>query len=616
MARKGGDDMSKTSENARYYERFQVEDVLSFFSGRLVLAKSRSGTQVFLQDIAIDRPLPPGSKEMLLQLRHPYLAPILDVMEEKGRVVLVHPPLVGDPLPLVVTKEQPMPPLQAVRVFERLLKTKRDLNRLPLPLDTTLDPRNVCMVEEQPLLLFYGIKRFGKTQKDEKWRSLLYFLLTGKQWHPEMNAEETREALRKVPHPVRQLALDCLAGTCSMSDAIKRARQILLQAKMKKSFRLRRRIWYSALTAATIVVGTLLGMHVADSKTNPSHVLQQWMNRGERDRSVSSDHTGTQMGIASAMQSHQPDGGTRVSTVPLTGESKSVYRWPQPVQGPTHLTGELQQKENQPFTITLTQEGQGQMFSVQVDGEGRINLVMAKSGKSYTLSRSDEEFRVLPNRTYLWHFYYIPEEPLRFAIGEKGKNTQWLAAGVVPPESVYVLTFQGGQATKLINVEATTGSAASIDAGEWMQGKPWDLVYGKGVVEPNQLHLNTTAQVKLGRTGAFSFLRPSGFRGDPLQLEMDNADGHRFRFVLTRSDRMVLYRLDEEIKKVADRPLGWKWQPDQATSVIVSGDSNVLTIRVQQSGHEGTIAYTHSVPVSLEELDLINHDAIELLVLP
>ncbi|MBN2909901.1 hypothetical protein JQC72_10230 [Polycladomyces sp. WAk] len=605
--------MSKTSENTQYYERFQVEDVLSFFSGRLVLAKSRSGTQVFLQDIAIDRPLPPGSKEMLLQLRHPHLAPILDVMEEKNRVVLVHPPLVGDPLPLVVTKEQPMSPLQAVRVFERLLKTKRDLNRLPLPIDTTLDPRNVCMVEEQPMLLFYGINRFGETGKDEKWRSLLYFLLTGHQWHPEMNAAETGEALRKVPQPVRQLALDCLEGTSSMSDAIKRSRQLLLQAKMKKSFRFRRRYWYRALTAATVVVGGLLGMLAVGSKINPSHVLQQWM---EREPVASSDHTGTQVGVASATQSRQPNVGTRVSTIPLTGGSESVYRWPQPVQGPTHLSGELQQKANQPLTIALTQEGQGPMFGVQVDGEGRINLVMTKSGKSYTLSRSDEEFRVLPNRTYLWHFYYMPEEPLRFAIGEKGKSARWLAAGVVPPESVYALTFRGGQATKLNNVETATGSAASSAAGEWMQGHPWDLVYGKGVLEPKRLHLNSTAQVKLGRSGTFSFLRPSGNLGDPLQLEMDNADGHRFRFVLTRTDRMVLYRLDEEIKKVADRPLGWKWQPDQETSVAVSGDSNVLNIRVKQSGNEGTIGYTHSVPVSLEELDLINHEAIDLLVLP
>jgi len=276
----------------------------------------------------------------------------------------------------------------------------------------------------------------------------------------------------------------------------------------------------------------------------------------------------------------------------------------------------LQQKANQPLTIVLAQEGQGQMFGVQVDGEGRINLVMTKSGKSYILSRSDEEFRVLPNRTYLWHFYYMPEEPLRFVIGEKGKSARWLAAGVVPPESVYALTFRGGQATKLNNVETSTGSAASSAAGEWMQGHPWDLVYGKGVLEPKRLHLNSTAQVKLGRVGTFSFLRPSGNLGDPLQLEMDNADGHRFRFVLTRTDRMVLYRLDEEIKKVADRPLGWKWQPDQETSVAVSGDSNVLNIRVKQSGNEGTIGYTHSVPVSLEELDLINHEAIDLLVLP
>jgi hypothetical protein len=179
-----------------------------------------------------------------------------------------------------------------------------------------------------------------------------------------------------------------------------------------------------------------------------------------------------------------------------------------------------------------------------------------------------------------------------------------------------VLTFQGGQATKLNNVETTTGSAAGTAASEWMQGQPWDLVYGKGVVEPKRLHLITTAQVKLGSTGTFSFLRPSGFRGDPLQLEMDNADGQRFRFVLTQSDRMVLYRLDEEIKKVADHPLGWKWQPNQGTSVTVSGDSNTLTVRVTQSGHEGMIAYTHSVPVSLEELELINHDAIDLLVSP
>ena len=96
------------SEGFRYYEKFQVEDVMVMFSRQIALARTPDGAQVFLQEIKVRRSLPPGIVEMLSNLQHPYVAPILEVLMEGDRIVLVHPPLEGDPLSLVVNEENPM----------------------------------------------------------------------------------------------------------------------------------------------------------------------------------------------------------------------------------------------------------------------------------------------------------------------------------------------------------------------------------------------------------------------------------------------------------------------------------------------------------------------------
>ena len=185
------------SENraaGRYYERFQVLDTIHFFNRKLILAKEPNGRQVFLQEIEMNHFVPPGIREVLRNFDHPHVAPIQDVIEEHRRIILVHPPMIGEPLSMLVDPDHPMPPIQALRIFRRLLRTMVDLYNLPLPMTTTLDPRNVIMNENHPYVLFLNFKchRLDFMKSGE----LLYFA-DGKE--PEGDVRRSIEDHQDIP---------------------------------------------------------------------------------------------------------------------------------------------------------------------------------------------------------------------------------------------------------------------------------------------------------------------------------------------------------------------------------------------------------------------------------
>ena len=120
---------------------FQVEEVLNFHSGQLARATTPNGAKVFLQEIRIDSPLPRNFPDILRNSERMNLAPILDVIIKKGKILLVHPPFSGDPLPMIVDEENPLDPYEALDLYYKMLRTMLELGKLPVPFYTTLDPK-------------------------------------------------------------------------------------------------------------------------------------------------------------------------------------------------------------------------------------------------------------------------------------------------------------------------------------------------------------------------------------------------------------------------------------------------------------------------------------------
>lgn len=272
----------------RYYERYQVEDVLTFFSGQLVSAKSPDGTRVFLQEITLNKPLPPGAIEILTNLENEHLAPILDVIEEKERIVLVHPPMGGEPLSPLVQPRRGMEPTQALSVFRRLLRTAVNLSELPIPLYTTLDSRNIIIEGNRPYILFISFEKFTKRQADEKWRFLLHFLLTGFRMESRPENPEGDRSIRELPDGLKKLVLISMDPKNSMKQVLEAAERTVLPKQTKKmvaSKRANTRVMvYSGVVAVVVIAGIFVGNQFTNTpaKAEEEQIANEEMEKSDR----------------------------------------------------------------------------------------------------------------------------------------------------------------------------------------------------------------------------------------------------------------------------------------------------------------------------------------------
>ncbi|OYD07467.1 hypothetical protein [Paludifilum halophilum] len=243
----------------RYYERYQVEDVLTFISRQLVQAKTIEGNEVYIQEIDIHEPLPPGAREILLNMDLPHVAPVLDVEVSENRATLIHPPFSGDPLPLVVNEKSPMKPAEALHTFTNLLKTMESLEQLPLPMSTTLDPRNIS-ISSKPYLLFCWIKKYSINPPEEKWRELFIYLLTG--IVPKNRTERVRFLENKnIPPAYRNLALKCFDPDTNRSEILHQAKQLkfFTPKKLKQKSLMKRLLRYAIVFLVSLLIGGLIG---------------------------------------------------------------------------------------------------------------------------------------------------------------------------------------------------------------------------------------------------------------------------------------------------------------------------------------------------------------------
>ncbi|PTX53057.1 hypothetical protein C8P63_1293 [Melghirimyces profundicolus] len=428
------------SNPQRYYERFQVEDVLTFISRQLVQAKTVDGREVYIQEIKTNQPLPPGAREIFLNMNFPHVAPVLDVIIQDDRITLVHPPFSGDPLPLVVNEKDPMKPRKALRVFEKLLKTMQSLEQLPLSLSTTLDPRNICIADE-PYVLFYWIKNYSLDPPDEQWQHLLIYLLTGV--IPKNKGERLKLLSRnhKIPTDYRQLALDCYDPNKTRDDILLQVRQLMEQPSVesrslrKKTLSLKPIFRLGAIILISFAIGGWLGYTAATLN-------------GSREAAEKPGHP------SSAVLHRE---GKKVEF----NETRNQYHLPQTQTGPVQVRGEIIRTRYQPFSIIFQVDDRSKFYGVNIDERGNIRMYESTDG----MEGDDptfvklSEYTVSPNQRYKFDIRYSPGEPLRFSIQKKGDPSPRVAFGpepiAHPVDAPYQVQFRGGAGTKLYNLNLT-----------------------------------------------------------------------------------------------------------------------------------------------------------------
>lgn len=415
------------------YERFQVEDVLTFISHQLVQAKTVDGKEVYMQELVSTRPLPPYTQELLLNMRLPHVPPVVDVMVQGNRITLIHPPFSGDPLPLVVSRKDPMKPEEGLKLFQKLLQTMEALEQLSLPLTTTLDPRNICIADE-PYILFYWLMDEEENQPDEKWRELLFYVWTGSAPGNRVERKQRLKKNKKLPPEYQQLALECFDPEKSRSEILQQVNQLLDQrafSRKKKETSLRRRaIRWTVSSLLLFLAGGGIGYAAA--------YIQHWIGEEGKFRPTAS---------AEVLRNMDRDKVLPASKVEFS-TSQPTYQLPALQQGASRLQTEFTLADRQPFSISFQAENRKDLYEVRIDNEGQVLVIQYTEHQHQVVSQSSP-YRVDPDRKYRVEVEYLPGRSFQLSIHGEGESRPWRVVGPAPPEASYQVAFRGSTGTVL-----------------------------------------------------------------------------------------------------------------------------------------------------------------------
>ncbi|PTX53895.1 hypothetical protein C8P63_12513 [Melghirimyces profundicolus] len=579
----------------RFYEHYQVEDVLTFFSGQLISAKSPDGMQVLLQEIALKDSLPPGSKEMLTNLENEHLAPVLDVIEEQDRIVLVHPPLTGEPLSLMIRPRQGMEPAQALSVFRRLLRTAVRLSKLPIPLFTTLDPRNIIMEGTRPFVLFVSFEKFSKRQADEKWRFLLHFLLTGFQLDRRPENPESDRSIRELPKSMKELVLLSMSPEQSMENVLEAAEKTVPPKSKKRPVKKKRsaagRLVYPAAVVAVLLLGAVAAKELfLDNRDAAAEMELEAENRLQRE------------------------GKDTYSDILFQREKPITQSLPPSLNGSFRVFGELTQKNGKPFTLSLVSENVESDFGVRVDKDGKIHLFQYINGETYDLMKTGNDFKVKPHRHYRMEIYYFPGQPFRVSVTEKESSKKWVAVGQVPMDSDFKVELKGEEGTRFGSPGVAKIERNGDSLNKWMDWQPWELVSGNGVLYRNTFTVGPDARVTVNsKKPSFVFKRKEDFKEDPLRMEMESVNGERYLFDWLRNGTMELSRVGYESEKLGTRFLGEKYHPATESRVSINSNSQGFFVNVKHDQAVQEIRTTSTTPITIRTFTIITKSEIILM---
>lgn len=410
-------------------DRFKEQDEFRFFSSRLVLARSADGTPFFLQEVYLKRPLPPGGAEVLLRLRKEYLPPVVDIREKPDRIVLVHPPLSGEPLMLLIPPKKGMDPRSALALYCRLLQAVLQLSKLPLPLITSLDPRNIILDGERFYFIFFGFRNFVKIVEDEQWRYLLYFLLTGSRME-ERGSRRLDPGSPPLSGSLVELMERGLEPGMTMERMLDLAQGLLGSEKIHLADPPRSTKWrqwkreLSVLTGGAIIVFGFLG----------GQQFFQGMPAFDLN--------------APGQLAASPKGSLSEEKI-VFGRDGTVQRYPLSTSAEgVRISGEWQVEEGVPFAVMVHSRDGEESIGIRSDKTGLLRPVRLQGVTEWSGFHGDP-FRIQPDTVYSIDLQYIKGKPLQVWVTEAGTGKQWSAVCSVSSLLPDWVEFQGSEGVRV-----------------------------------------------------------------------------------------------------------------------------------------------------------------------
>ncbi|MDQ0417435.1 hypothetical protein J2Z48_001608 [Croceifilum oryzae] len=566
------------SFHSQFVKRFQVEDEIQFSSGKILQARTHGGKRVFLQSIPIEgQTLPEDFRELVLKFQHPHLAPIIDVMVDEHEVILVHAPFTGEPLPLLVTKERPMKPLKALKVAKSLLQTIRELQRRNFPLRTTLDPKNILLSGSEPLLLFYYLHDEVKVQRDQKWRDLLFFLLTG--YQPSKNPKNNKLFLENnlIPRKLQKLALKSWKTKVSLEEVIGQVDKLLKDRSLESGRNpggLRKVIMSTAVALILIATGALVGNY--------------YLSQSDAKDPVKSEQR--------AIFQIKPNGKKHDFA------SKSEYAFDS-MEESTVLQGELAFDETfDDFKATM-EKSDGGRFELLIKRDGQISSGSSQGARTTMFGAKGVPF-IKAGKSYEFYVYHTSLAPVRVKIVDKETKEAFVLRGNSQIQGTLKPVFTAGKGVTLQNPGLQKIDDTSQVDSDFLPDQPWILNTGIGIAKGSDLTVMPKTQIAIPISSSFTnFL--VGLSQDstiPFEIKLNSVDGITYvvewsngKVSLLRNSGTKITEMDSTSipKLVKNKPIGF--------SLNVTNSDMVININ-QGTEVKATLGLSEKTSLSLRDL--------------
>jgi hypothetical protein len=90
-------------------------------------------------------------------------------------------------------------------------------------------------------------------------------------------------------------------------------------------------------------------------------------------------------------------------------------------------------------------------------------------------------------------------------------------------------------------------------------------------------------------------------------------DGSRYRLVWDDKQRVTLYRIQNQVEKVAEQTLKWELNDGDPIHVSVFSNYDKLQIKLTQRGNSADVNYTSQTPIVLKDITIHNNKGFQLI---
>ncbi|SEN24050.1 hypothetical protein [Lihuaxuella thermophila] len=591
-------------DRKKFYEHFQVEDVLAFSLGSLLLARSPAGEQVLLHEINKMRSLPSDYKDILTKLNHPHLVPSREIYDDGEYVVIVYPVLFGDPLTLLVTPEKPLDSAKALNLYRQLLQSVKELSELPVPIVTTLDPRNIVMAGDHPYLLFFDIGERGpQREDDEAWRGLLYYLVTGirSKYKPYPSLSEIKLD-PDLPDSIQLLIQESLNPRRTLTDIIQLAQNtaLPLHRKKKDSFKLHSVTIPAAVSAAILSI-LFMGYFV---------MYTDALNMGNHSVRTPDQTAGESVRVVE-----------QIPSIRFNGSEVTSHLAKQPVSGITHIQFHIIQNKLGPFSASFLSEETSQQYGIRLDSIGELSVVGEQYKQEQNFAqpsvRNSKSFWLNSKHSYQVDLYYIPNERLRISVKDLYEKTEWMTVGPLMKDENYRFRFRGNERTTVSQVSISRFHDSQTALEKWMNGHQWDLAHGEVLADQKGIRVQPKSQLQISKFGFFSFqfFYPEKIPTDPVQLDLETAEGNQLKFIWRKNRNIELNHIDDQLKLTTKKIL-WDWDPKIPAKVNVHNQDTMVKIEIEQKNKSESLIYYFDRPVLIKKGIVPIEEEMDIKILP